>query len=176
MLKQEILLKVGDNITTDDIMPAGSKILPLRSNIPEIAKYVFANIDKTFYERAIAKNGGFIIGGENYGQGSSREHAALAPMYLGVSAVIAKSFARIHRANLINFGIVPLLFKDKADYDRLEESCQLYLPQLKADLVKGSEITVEINDSELRLTHDLSSREKELILAGGLLNMIRSAQ
>ncbi|MEN2995168.1 MAG: aconitate hydratase, partial [Thermodesulfovibrio sp.] len=113
-IEAEILIKLGDNITTDDILPAGSQVLPYRSNIPEISKFTFKNIDETFYERAInAKNkgGGIIIGGENYGQGSSREHAAIAPMYLGIKAVIAKSFARIHRANLINFGILPLIFE-----------------------------------------------------------------
>jgi len=120
-LEGEILLKVGDNITTDHIMPAGAKILPLRSNIPEISKYVFSRVDENFASRAMEKHGGFIIGGENYGQGSSREHAAIAPKHLGIKAVIAKSFARIHRANLINFGILPLTFADPSDYERIEQ-------------------------------------------------------
>ncbi|MFN3396895.1 MAG: aconitate hydratase, partial [Thermodesulfovibrionales bacterium] len=118
-IEAEVLLKLGDNITTDDIMPAGSKVLPFRSNIPAISDFVFENIDSSFSERARRakeKGGGIIVGHENYGQGSSREHAAIAPMYLGIQAVIAKSFARIHRANLINFGILPLLFKREEDY------------------------------------------------------------
>ena len=116
---------MGDNITTDHIMPAGAKILPLRSNIPEISKHVFEAVDPSFYEKARSWGGGFIIGGENYGQGSSREHAALAPKYLGVKAVVVKSFARIHLANLINFGIVPLTFRNPEDYDRISEGDEL---------------------------------------------------
>ncbi|MHB8281654.1 MAG: aconitate hydratase, partial [bacterium] len=124
----KVLLKVEDNITTDHIMPAGSKILPLRSNIPAISKYVFESVDPTFSERALKEKGGFIIAGENYGQGSSREHAALAPMYLGVKAVIVKSFARIHFANLINFGILPLTFDNIADYDKINQGDLLEAP------------------------------------------------
>ena len=121
-MENPVLLKAGDNVTTDDIMPAGAKVLPLRSNIPEISKFTFERIDTEFYTKAIShqKNGGegcFVVGGENYGQGSSREHAALAPMYLGVRAVIVKSFARIHKANLINYGIIPITFKNASDYD-----------------------------------------------------------
>lgn len=127
------MLKLGDNITTDDILPAGTQVLPYRSNIPEISKFTFKNLDETFYERAMnAKNkgGGIIVGGENYGQGSSREHAAIAPMYLGIKAVIAKSFARIHRANLINFGIMPLIFTNPEDYEKVEQGDILKLNAL----------------------------------------------
>jgi len=138
-LEGEILLKVGDNITTDHIMPAGAKILPLRSNIPEISKYVFSRVDENFASRAMEKHGGFIIGGENYGQGSSREHAAIAPKHLGIKAVIAKSFARIHRANLINFGILPLTFAEPSDYERIEQ---------------GDHIEIEVG----RLPHEMVMR------------------
>jgi aconitate hydratase len=120
-IQKEVLLKVGDNITTDHIMPAGSKILPYRSNIPYLSRFCFEVCDNTFPNRALEKNGGFIIGGSNYGQGSSREHAALVPLYLGVKAVIAKSFARIHRANLINSGIMPMTFKDESVYEKIEQ-------------------------------------------------------
>ena len=128
-LSGEVLLKVGDNITTDHIMPAGAKVLPLRSNIPAISEYVFERIDPTFPARARAAGGGFIVGGSNYGQGSSREHAALAPMYLGVKAVIAKSFARIHLANLINFGILPLTFAVEADYESVRQGDHAHHPR-----------------------------------------------
>ena len=120
-LEGEVLLKVEDDITTDHIMPAGAKILPLRSNIPEISKFVFNLVDPTFPDRSLEKQGGFIVGGDNYGQGSSREHAAIAPKYLGLKAVIVKSFARIHLANLVNFGIVPLTFANKDDYAKVEQ-------------------------------------------------------
>ena len=124
-LEGEVLLKVGDNISTDDILPGGSEIMALRSNIPEISKYTFVHVDKSFAQRALQRSGGFIVGGENYGQGSSREHAAMAPKYLGVKAIIAKSFARIHMANLTNFGILPLTFSDKNDYDAITQGDQL---------------------------------------------------
>ncbi|NLO99887.1 MAG: aconitate hydratase [Clostridiaceae bacterium] len=170
-LEGNVLIKVGDNITTDHIMPAGAKILPLRSNIPEISKYVFEAVDPKFYEKARENNGGFIIGGENYGQGSSREHAALAPKYLGVKAVIVKSFARIHLANLINFGIVPLTFKNPSDYDNLSE---------------GDKIAVEIGDLRgacvlknltrgitIELEHTLSPLDAEILKSGGKLPWIK---
>ncbi|NLO89131.1 MAG: aconitate hydratase [Clostridia bacterium] len=169
------LLKVGDNITTDDIMPAGAKILPLRSNIPAIAEYVFSNIDPDFAKRAKENKGGFIIGGINYGQGSSREHAAMAPMYLGIKAVIAKSFARIHKANLVNFGIIPLTFIAEEDYQRLEQGDELIIENIKEQLY-GEKITIKnlTKGFSFEVTHDLTPRLIEIILKGGLLNYIKS--
>lgn len=167
MLEGEVLLKVGDNITTDHIMPAGAKILPLRSNIPAISEHVFEIIDPTFPKRAREKGGGFVVGGENYGQGSSREHAAIAPMHLGVKAVLAKSFARIHRANLINFGILPIIFAQPSDYDRLEQGHLLKIPTSEL----GDEIVVEnlTTGETIKGVLDLSSREREIIKSGGKL-------
>ena len=176
----EVLLKVGDNITTDDIMPAGSKVLPLRSNIPVISEFVFRNIDESFSRRALAlkdKGGCIVVGGENYGQGSSREHAALAPMYLGLQAVIAKSFARIHRSNLINFGILPLLFSNPSDYDRVKQGDILTIEGI-IEAIKGpQEYLVKVANSEinLKVISNLNSRERSLILAGGLLAYTRQA-
>ncbi len=163
------LLKVGDNITTDHIMPAGAKILPLRSNIPAISQYVFSGVDATFADRAKTAGGGFVVGGQNYGQGSSREHAALAPMYLGVKAVIAKSFARIHRANLVNFGILPLTFVVEADYERIEQGDQLVIT---AGVLSEPELTVENNTKGtlFQVRHDLTGRQADIVLTGGLLN------
>ncbi|MCF6148509.1 MAG: aconitate hydratase [Candidatus Kuenenia sp.] len=171
-LKGEVLLKVGDNITTDHIMPAGAKVLPLRSNIPAISEFVFEKVDKNFAKRAKEKGGGFLIGGINYGQGSSREHAALAPMYLGVKSVIAKSFARIHRANLVNFGILPLTFEDENDYNLLEEGDSLELANIKSKLKPGGTLVVHniTKNKEIKVTHTLSSREVDILRAGGLLN------
>jgi len=167
VLDGKVLIKLEDNITTDHIMPAGSKILPLRSNVPEISKYVFEQIDPDFHARALEMGGGFIIGGGNYGQGSSREHAALAPMYLGVKGVIVKSFARIHLANLINFGIIPLEFVDAADYDAIEpgDILSIDVSDLSGDLVlknttKGKEIPVR---------HHMSERDRAILKAGGKL-------
>lgn len=171
----KILLKVGDNITTDDIMPAGSKILPLRSNIPEISKYVYTHIDKDFYQKALANKPGIIVGGENYGQGSSREHAALAPMYLGIKAIVTLSFARIHKANLINFGIIPLTFANKEDYQKLSADTEITFPQIRQEIIDGQNITALVNGKTISLRVDLSEREKDLILAGGLLNKIRTS-
>ncbi len=174
-----VILKLGDNITTDDIMPAGSKILPLRSNIPAISEYVFHNIDPAFPRKALElkeKGGVVIVGGENYGQGSSREHAAIAPMYLGVRAVIAKSFARIHRANLINFGILPLIFKNPEDYERISQGDFLRITGIKKALLEGAgEIAVENitkkNSFSARL--EFNERERRLLLSGGLLPYLR---
>jgi len=168
----EILLKVGDNITTDHIMPAGAKILPLRSNIPAISEHVFVRVDPEFPARAKAKNGGIIVGGSNYGQGSSREHAALAPMYLGVKALITKSFARIHKANLINFGILPLTFANEADYDKIELGDKLVIDDIKGQIAAGTEVIVrnETKDLVFTVKHDLTSRQIEIIEEGGLLN------
>ena len=176
-IEGKILLKVGDNITTDDIMPAGSKILPLRSNVPAISEYVFAAKDPEFTKRAKALGGGLILGGENYGQGSSREHAALAPMYLGVKAVIAKSFARIHRQNLINFGILPLKLANPADYDAINQLDDIEIAETAATLKRGdSKFTMldKTAGKSIELTTDLSKREQEIILAGGRLNFIKA--
>ena len=164
-----VLLKTGDNITTDHIMPAGAKVLPLRSNLPKISEFVFEAVDPEFPKRAKEWGGGFVIGGENYGQGSSREHAALAPMYLGVKAVITKSFARIHLANLINFGILPLTFKDPSDYDKIEQGDELALDISNIDKPRLEDRTKGLN---IAVVAQLSSeRDRELILAGGALNL-----
>ncbi|MBN1868880.1 aconitate hydratase [Candidatus Sumerlaeota bacterium] len=175
-VKGEVLLKVGDNITTDHIMPAGAKILPLRSNIPAISQYVFSAVDPTFAQRAKEKKGGLVVGGENYGQGSSREHAALAPMYLGLKAVLAKSFARIHCANLINFGIVPMTFADPKDYAAIAQGDQLEIPSLRKVLTKGGS-TVEVRNLTKKRTFtanlSLSARQREILVAGGLLNLTK---
>ena len=170
----EVLIKTGDNITTDHIMPAGTRVLPYRSNIPEIAKIVFEAVSPGFYDRAKKAGTGIIIGGENYGQGSSREHAALAPMYLGVKAVITKSFARIHKANLINFGIVPLVFENPADYDILEEGMSLSFPSFMADIKNGNRVKAVDAKSgrEFYFIHDLEKKGIDLIEAGGMLNYI----
>jgi len=174
----ELLLKVGDNITTDHIMPAGAKILPLRSNIPEIAKHVFEVVDESFPERALEKQGGFIVGGENYGQGSSREHAALAPMYLGIKWVLTKSFARIHKANLVNFGILPLTFDNAADYDSFNQNDRLRIRNVIQSLKKKQPLVVEnlTRGTEITARYDLSDRAIAIILAGGMLNYTREQQ
>ena len=165
-----LTLKVGDNITTDHIMPAGAKILPYRSNIPYLSKFCFGVCDETFPERAIKAGQSIIVGGSNYGQGSSREHAALVPLYLGVRAVIAKSFARIHAANLINAGILPLTFKNPEDYDRLNEGTNLELSDIFEGLKSGT-ITLTNKDSgeKFELVSDFSLRQQKMLLAGGLL-------
>lgn len=173
-LEKKAILKVGDNITTDHIMPAGSKILPYRSNIPYLSRFCFAVCDETFPERAKAEGGGFIIGGTNYGQGSSREHAALVPLYLGVKAVIAKSFARIHMANLMNSGILPLTFEDPADYDRISQGDVLSLPGVREEIEAGSPVTVEDVTAgfTFKTVLSVSGRQKDVLLAGGQLNYI----
>ncbi|HEX3025817.1 MAG TPA: aconitase family protein, partial [Clostridia bacterium] len=169
------LLKVGDNITTDHIMPAGAKILPYRSNIPKMSEFCFAVCDKTFPQRAKAAGKGMIVGGANYGQGSSREHAALVPMYLGIKAVIAKSFARIHFANLINAGILPLTFKDADDYDKISQGDTLALTGIRNAVENGGPIILEnkTSDTKTELSCELSKRQREMLLAGGLLNFTR---
>jgi aconitate hydratase len=179
VLQGEVLIRVGDNISTDAIMPAGAKILPLRSNIPAISEYVFYWLDPGFAKRASEKRGGFIVGGENYGQGSSREHAALAPMYLGVKGVIAKSFARIHRANLINFGILPLEFQNTSDFERLGQGTPLVIDNVISVLKDGSKTIEAVSGTDketLRLKVDFTPRQRNVILAGGLLNYIRTTQ
>lgn len=170
-----VLLKVGDNITTDHIMPAGSRILPLRSNIPAISQFTFSRVDPEFVERAKEAGGGFVVGGENYGQGSSREHAALAPMYLGVKAVIVRSFARIHWSNLINFGILPLTFADEDDYNRIDQGDKLAMENVVSSLKEGVPLKVanRTKGIEINLNYDLSERQKQIILCGGLLNYTR---
>ena len=166
-----VLIKLGDNITTDDIMPAGAKILPLRSNIPAISQFVFSRLDKDFAKKALEAGGGFIVGGTNYGQGSSREHAAIAPKYLGVKAVIAKSFARMHFANLINFGILPLVFADEKDYEKVDAGDVLkienYHSQLKTGLLTVSNTA---KGFEFKAKAALSERQVSILLAGSLLN------
>ena len=165
-------LKVGDNITTDHIMPAGAKILPLRSNIPKISEYCFAVCDEKFPGRALELKKSIIVGGSNYGQGSSREHAALAPLYLGVKAVMVKSFARIHMANLINAGIIPMTFADEADYDRIDQMDELKMTNLKEVIMNADELTVTnvTKGFDFKVKLDLSQRQREMLKAGGLLN------
>ena len=165
-------LKVGDNITTDHIMPAGAKILPLRSNIPEISKHCFAVCDENFYSRALSMGKSIIVGGANYGQGSSREHAALAPLYLGVKAVITKSFARIHMANLVNAGILPLTFENEADYDRIDQGDEFSIDDVISQIKNGNEIVVtdKTKNFEFKAVLSVSERQKEMLFAGGLLN------
>lgn len=175
-LTAKVMLKVGDNITTDHIMPAGAKILPYRSNIPHLSQYCFAVCDEEFPERIKSKGKGFIVGGANYGQGSSREHAALVPLYLGVKAVITKSFARIHVANLVNAGILPFTFKKEEDYDKISQMDELSLPSIR-DCIKNNKTVVLKNitkgeEYELDSSH-LSSRQREMLLCGGLLDYTR---
>ncbi len=172
-----VLLKVGDNITTDDIMPAGAKILPLRSNIPAISEHVFEGLDPDFAARARENAPGIVVGGENYGQGSSREHAALAPMYLGVEAVLACSFARIHKANLINFGIMPLVISPEG-YATLAQGDRLEISEIRSAIEGGTPLlATEVGPGRtIELTYDLSDREREMLLAGGRLNFIRNRQ
>ncbi|WEU40316.1 MAG: aconitate hydratase [Candidatus Odinarchaeum yellowstonii] len=175
-ISMEILIKLGDNITTDDILPAGVKILPLRSNIPAISEYVFKNIDPTFIDRVKKKKGGLILAGENYGQGSSREHAAIAPMYLGVKAVIAKSYARIHKSNLVNFGILPLQLTDPSDYNKIDQGDLITIKNIREQLAKGAQILDAVNTSKkhiFKVKHELTPRQAKIILAGGLLNYVR---
>lgn len=171
-IKASCALKVGDNITTDHIMPAGAKILPLRSNIPAISNYCFTVCDKDFPERAKMLGSSVIVGGANYGQGSSREHAALAPLYLGVKAVLVKSFARIHRSNLINAGILPLTFVNESDYDKISLGEELVLPDVKKIILEGGDVVVEnvTTGEKIMAKCELTGRTRDIILAGGLLN------
>ena len=174
-IEGKILIKVEDNITTDHIMPSNSKLLPFRSNIPYLSQFCFNTIDTEFPKRAKNLGGGFIIAGENYGQGSSREHAALAPLYLGVRGVIAKSFARIHKANLINNGIVPLEFKNEADYNKVDLLDELVIDDIKEALTKGSVKVKNISkNSEFEVLIDLTEKEIQVIKAGGRLNYVKN--
>jgi len=169
-IKAEVALKLSDNITTDDIMPAGSQVLPLRSNIPAISEYVFSAVEPGFAKRAKELGKFIVVGGENYGQGSSREHAAMAPMYLGLEAVIAKSFARIHRSNLINFGVLPLVFKDPSDYEKIEKGDNLIIKGVLSSLTEGVFLVENLTKGySFEVISNFNERERELIAAGGLL-------
>jgi len=167
-----VLIKVGDNITTDHIMPSNAKLLPFRSNVPYLAEYCLTPCDPDFPKRAKENGGGFIVGGSNYGQGSSREHAALAPLQLGVRGVLAKSFARIHMANLINSGILPMTFADEADYDRIKDGDVLVLENAREQIKAGDELTLvnKTANTTIKVKIALSDRQKDIMLAGGLLN------
>jgi len=174
-LTAEVVLKVGDNISTDAIMPAGSKVLPLRSNIEAISEYVFSQIDPDFARNCHGKGSVVVVGAENYGQGSSREHAALAPRHLGVRAKIVKSFARIHKANLCNFGILPLTFQDPADYDRIQKGSKVVFPGIRDRLARGDrEIPVEVDGKPIMTHLDVSERQRGHLLAGGTLNFVKA--
>lgn len=176
VIEKKAILKVGDNITTDHIMPAGAKILPYRSNIPHLSQFCFAVCDESFPERCKAEGGGIVIAGANYGQGSSREHAALVPLYLGVKAVIAKSYARIHCANLANAGLIPLQFNDENDYDGIDQMDTLQLPGIKAELQAGTSVTMRnlTKGTEIKLTAMLTDRERAMVIAGGLLDYTKT--
>jgi aconitate hydratase len=176
-----VLIKVGDDVSTDEILPAGARALPYRSNIPEIARFAFEPIDPAYYERAVAQRGQghFIVAGKNYGQGSSREHAALAPRFLGARAVLALGFARIHQRNLINFGILPLVFEDPADYDRMKQGDELEMADIGDALRRGGRVRARHSGRDLHidLQHDMSPRQIEQVLAGGVIPLVRrSAQ
>jgi len=173
-LEAEVVIKVGDNISTDTIMPAGSKILPLRSNIEAISEFVFYQIDPNFHKESKEKGNIIVIGGENYGQGSSREHAALAPRYLGVRVKIAKTFARIHKANLCNFGIIPLTFKETSDYDLFNKGSKVIFPDLRTHIKRSdTKIPVEVDGHPIVTQLEVSARQRELLLAGGALNFAK---
>jgi aconitate hydratase len=174
-LRGRVLLKVGDNITTDHILPAGAKVLPLRSNIPAISEYVYHQVDPGFVGRAKEWGGGFVVGGSNYGQGSSREHAAIAPRYLGVRFVVAKSFARIHWNNLVNFGILPLTFAREEDYELFHQGDEWEIPEVRRRLEKGEPLFLRnvATGQEVPVRHQLTPRQIEMILDGGLLAHIR---
>ncbi len=175
-----VLLKVGDNISTDEIMPAGAEVLPYRSNIPEISKFAFSRLEDRFYERAMPyqQKGFIIVAGDNYGQGSSREHAAIAPRYLGLRAVVAKSFARIHWQNLINFGILPLTFAESADYDRIDQTDEIEITDVRNILSQGKHISISnrTKDQTYHTQHTLSQRQIAMILEGSLINVVRRRQ
>jgi aconitate hydratase len=174
-LSGRVLLKLGDNISTDHILPGGNDVLPLRSNIPAISEYTFRYVDHTFPKRAKDAGGGFVVGGENWGQGSSREHAAIAPMYLGVKAILAKSYARIHESNLVNFGIVPLRFLSPADYESIEQGDELEMPDVRASIGAGRPVVVrnKTKKAEYKLAPKLSPRQVEMLLSGGLTNYLK---
>ncbi|MDY6765205.1 MAG: aconitate hydratase, partial [Halobacteria archaeon] len=173
-LEGETLLKVGDDLTTDHIIPATSEILQYRSNIEKLSEYTLSRVDEDFAKRARERGGGWIVGGENYGQGSSREHAALCPMYLGVKGVVAKSFARIHKANLMNFGLLPLTFKNPDDYDKIDQGDELRIENVRdnVDVDEDKNEFVVINETkgvEIPVELDASQRERSYLLEGGKL-------
>jgi aconitate hydratase len=172
-----VLLKVGNDISTDEIMPAGSRILPYRSNIPKISEFVFEQVDESFFDRAMEyqDNGFAVVGGTNYGQGSSREHAAIAPRWLGTRVKIAKSYARIHRQNLANFGILPLLFKEGEDYDSIEQGDTLQFRNLRDQVQAGTDVEVTNADKDVTyvVEHDLSDRELQMILEGSQISVVK---
>jgi aconitate hydratase len=173
-LTAEVVLKVGDNMSTDGIMPAGNRVLPFRSNIEALSEFVFSQVDPNFAKECKARGSVVVVGGENYGQGSSREHAALAPRYLGVRAKIVKSFARIHKSNLCNFGILPLTFKDPRDYDRLIKGTKVVFAGVKQRLERGErEIPVEVDGQTIITILDVSDRQRKHLLAGGTLNFVK---
>jgi aconitate hydratase len=173
-LEGEVVLKVEDNITTDHIMPAGTRVLPYRSNIPKISEFVYDVVDETFADRAKKIKNGIIIGGENYGQGSSREHAALAPRYLGIRVKIAKSFARIHKSNLLNFGIIPLEFADPADYEKIKQGDKVTLDDIKKLIEEGKkEVPVKVGGKEIKTLLNVSPRHRDMLVKGGLLNQAK---
>ncbi|MFZ5969786.1 MAG: aconitate hydratase [Bacillota bacterium] len=176
-MEGKVVLKTGDNITTDDIMPSNASLLPYRSNIPYLAEYCFHLIDKDFWKRSKEIGGGFIVGGENYGQGSSREHAALVPLYLGIKAIVAKSFARIHRANLINSGILPLEFVNKEDYDTIDLMDELVMENIEGAMSKGEEIKLynKTKDTSYSLKFTGSQRDVDILIKGGYLNFAKEA-
>ena len=175
-LDGKVLLKLGDNITTDHILPAGSEILPLRSNIPAISEFTFSNIDAAFSKKAKAVRIGFIVGGENYGQGSSREHAALVCRYLGIRAKIAKSYARIHRSNLINFGVIPLVLKDSKNYDKINSGDHIRIKEIRDQISNQDQnIEIEVNNGKIACLNEFSNRERKLLLSGGLINFIKTS-
>ncbi|MGH7140565.1 MAG: aconitase family protein, partial [Pirellulales bacterium] len=171
-LEVPVLLRVGDNISTDDIMPAGSKVLPYRSNVPKLSEFVYHAVDPEYVSRAQKRGDHALVGGHNYGQGSSREHAALAPRYLGLRLVIAKSFARIHWQNLINFGILPLVFSEESQFDQLEQGAVLSIEDVAKQLQAGSAVTVENRSKHatFEARHQLSERQVEILIAGGIIN------
>lgn len=174
-LVAEVVLVVGDNISTDTIMPAGNKVLPLRSNIGAISEFVYSQINPDFHGECREKGAVVVVGGDNYGQGSSREHAALAPRYLGVRAKIVKSFARIHKANLCNFGILPLTFKDPADYERIQKGARVVFPDVARRIADGdAEVPVEVDGQSIVTLLDVSERQRKHLLAGGALNYVRT--
>jgi aconitate hydratase len=177
-LEGVVLLKVGDDVSTDEIMPAGARVLPYRSNIPEIAKFVFEPVDEIYYQRAMEcrEQGSLVVGGENYGQGSSREHAALAPRYLGLKAVIAKSFARIHGQNLVNFGILPLIFINPDDWGKVDEGDVLSIPDVRQVIQQGNKVMVKnlTKGEAIETQHTMSARQVEMVLEGSLINVVRN--
>jgi len=175
-IKGEIILKVDDNITTDHILPAGSSILPLRSNIPAISEFTFSSLDSNFSKRAKGIKDPIIIGGENYGQGSSREHAAIVCRYLGIKVKIVKSFARIHRSNLINFGVLPLVFKELDDYQKLDEGDKINVSKIRDQISSNSaDILIEAGNKRIKCLNEFSERERNILLAGGLINFVKQS-